>query len=216
MKVCINTRRGRNNERGQNDGLLIGVGVLLLWIISILFGVIGISFYSMTNFALQQGIEAFPERLEFALKDVNLFLNHTVKQLNYLTNENIDELEDGFHSLMTEAGTNVTNLVEVIQNDIRYDKLIYNSMSVLNDSLEINNVTIPKFKNLTDAAQISEEAFKNRSSQVKEKIGEILVLCSTQQLDCKPLEDLKDALQLPGLNLTALSPSPVSEVRALK
>lgn len=214
IKACCGTGRRRNNVRGKNDGLLVGVGVLLLWIVPILFGAIGVSFYFWTNTALQEGVAAFPDRFESALSDINLYLNQTVKQIDHLTNENFNELESGFDSLMNEAGTNVTHLVGDVQEDIHYDKLIGYSMSVINDSLEFNDVTTKEIKELFVVAQTSVDNFKLRSEALKNKITLIL---STSGIcpgsTCDELTTLQDALNLPGINMTSINLPVVPEVK---
>lgn len=188
--------------------------MLILWITTILFGAIGVSCYFATNSALQKGVDDLPERLDFAFTDIEIFLNQTVKQVNYLTNENFVELRTGFDVLMTEAGRNVTQLIDEIKNDISYDELMSYSKYVVNDLINFNNETAVGLSGLIGIAEKSLQEFQTTVNPIISQIDTAIdSVCKPQALDCKFLDDLKAAaLEVSALDFASIKPPNVPEV----
>ena len=140
-------------KREYTDKVLISFGFWVLCATSILFGIFGSVWYIASFSALQNGVQVLPQKHDNAFHDLNLYINNTMKQIEHLTTNNFEQVNDQFSFEVNNAKDLMVNVLKGMKDDIFFEDLINLSESIVQEILNFNNETIEKIK--TDVGSLN-------------------------------------------------------------
>uniref|UniRef100_A0A1B6EEW6 Prominin-like protein n=1 Tax=Clastoptera arizonana TaxID=38151 RepID=A0A1B6EEW6_9HEMI len=151
-------------RRHTHGFLLSGVTILIMF---------GVVCAFVTNEYMECGSQGFPDDLRIALKDTDLYINNTKKEVNNLLITNFNELEFTLNASLHRSGEIIKDVLvwmskaEVISNLTN----IVSGLSIIRSDLSmIDSLTI----NLKDKAGELEQALRERRRNLMDKLNHCL------------------------------------------
>lgn len=141
--------------------------------IFIMFGVVCAY---VTNEYLENGVQSLPKDVRTSLRDTELYLNNTKKEVNNLLITNFDELDTTLNKILHRGGEIIKDkLGEISQAEVisNLTSIVSGLTIIRNDLSNIDHLTVK----LKDKASELEQALK----ETRENLVEKLMLCKSHQ-----------------------------------
>ena len=161
-------------------------------------------FFSANSVALD-GLNGLPDNVKTIVNDSQLFIDSTVDELKYVTDDNFNEFSKNIEADIDQISENVTKTIDNVTEQINFNKLVGISKFLTNLATDFNEKKLPEWdlvlKNLTDQLV----SIDGKATDFKKNVADSAYCKGNPDLEiCKTIANIPplDISLISGLNLT--------------